>query len=55
MTPQDAITLLDKAVSILSGTREDHIKIQNAINVLKDLIQSTNTKQDEEPLTETVE
>ena len=34
MTPQEALQLLDNVLAGVNGTRADHAKIQEAVNVL---------------------
>ena len=40
MTPDQALKILDQAASMAQATRMDHIRIQEAIDVLKKLITS---------------
>lgn len=35
MTPQQAYELLDRATALITANRQDHIAIQEALNVLK--------------------
>lgn len=35
MTPQQAYELIDKALSIMQLTRQDHINLQQALQILK--------------------
>jgi hypothetical protein len=38
MTAQQALQILDNAAASYAGTRGDHVKIQTAIAVLRDLV-----------------
>lgn len=38
-TPEEALQLLDSILAGVNGTRADHIKIQDALNVLRMVIQ----------------
>ena len=38
LKPEDALSLLDQAVSQISTTRKDHILLQQAIDTLKEII-----------------
>ena len=45
MKPTEAISLLDQAVSQLSANREVHVKLQQAIEVLKEAITPKGKKE----------
>lgn len=38
MTPKEALELLDRVASIYQGTRNDHLKLSEAIAILMGLI-----------------
>jgi len=38
MTPQDALILLDKAVSLIQADRGTHIQYQEAVRVLNEVV-----------------
>ena len=40
MTPEEAIKLLDHAAACAQGNRMDHVRVQEAVKVLTDLIKS---------------
>jgi cell division septum initiation protein DivIVA len=44
MNPQDALNLLDQAVSQISTTRKDHVLLQQAIEVLREEIKVKEEK-----------
>ena len=47
MSPNDALSLLDQAVSQLSANREVHVKLQQAVEVLKEAIRPKTAKEEE--------
>lgn len=44
MTPNEAIEIVDKVCSEIHTTRIGHVKIQEAITILKQLVEQTNGK-----------
>ena len=44
MTAQESLALLDRAVQTVSTTREGHIKLQEAIQVLSEAIKAKDEK-----------
>jgi hypothetical protein len=44
MNPNEALQILDQAVSQLQANREVHIKLQEAIGILKETIKSKSEK-----------
>lgn len=43
MTPQEALSLLNNVTSKYQGTREDHVLIEQAINVLSGVLPPAET------------
>lgn len=43
MTPQQAIELIDRAIQSVVATREAHIKLQEAVSIINDLINKKDT------------
>ena len=52
MQPLQAVQLLDKVTSSFQGTRLDHVQIQNALKVLRELAESKITESIEEDVAE---
>lgn len=44
MNQEEALELLDRVAQAFIGNRADHIKLQEAITVLRDLISKKNKK-----------
>jgi hypothetical protein len=44
MTAQQALQILDNAAASYAGTRGDHVKIQTAIAVLRDLVDKAEAR-----------
>lgn len=44
MTPEQALQILDQAVSKLQVTRQDHVVLQMAISILNGLVNPTKTE-----------
>lgn len=46
MTPQEALQLLDAAVSLAPVPRADHIRIVEAVKILQDVIETQGAEDD---------
>lgn len=44
MTPEQALNLIDGVLANVSGTRADHVKLQEAISVLQRVIAPPSAK-----------
>lgn len=51
MTPQAALNLVDQNIAQLNGTREAHLQLQQAIAVLKQVINNLPAKVEPKPKT----
>lgn len=49
MSPQEAIQLVDNVLANVNGTRADHVKIQMATSVLRDLVNGTTPPDENAP------
>lgn len=46
MTPIEALQILDQASSVASLTRADHVKVQQAVQTLKKMIDDAKPKEE---------
>lgn len=44
MSPMEALALIDRVLSNVSGTRNDHIKLQEAISIIRNLVTQTSAQ-----------
>lgn len=44
MTIEEAVNLIDQVIANFRGTRIEHVKLQEALEVIQDLIDNKSTK-----------